>query len=586
MNTLLNYLIEASIGLVLFYAVYYFLLRKETNFHFNRVYLLVALIGSIAFPLINLSVFQQAATLPSLADVIPTYWLPEVVIGGTVIENESFSGWQIAFSIYVVGISLLLLRLLMQLVNLLRYIQQAQVKLVNDTYVLEVADDKPTFSFFKYIFIGQSHLLSEEEKKDILEHERVHATRYHSLDILLVNVLGILFWFNPIIYFYKKTLVQLHEFEADSRAVADKEVNQYCSLLARVALHSAEFPIANHFNNSLTLKRIAMIKTIKHSISNWKKALLPLIVVLLFMAIACEDQVMSDIKEVAKTSSITTDYPQEVKKAVDEIKAKNKSAEVLVMGVIPGDNTALENLDKQMKADQIRSVHIIKPTQSSGTYESYIIIEKGEQLNSLAELSSTDDRVFTLVEQHPEFPGGLPALREFLSTNIRYPEVARNAGVQGTTFVQFIVSEDGSISDVSIIKGVSPECDAEAMRVVGLSPKWIPGKQSGQNVKVRFVLPIKFATGTSTETSVPKPMVVEKKMKVSVNVENAGNGKLVTGYVKDESDKPLSGVNVVVQNTTQGTVTKSDGSFSIQPNQASGKLIASYIGYRFESIAF
>jgi TonB family protein len=283
----------------------------------------------------------------------------------------------------------------------------------------------------------------------------------------------------------------------------------------------------------------------------WKKALLLPLIVLLFTVIACEDQIMNDIQEVAKTSSLTTDYPQEVQKAIDDIKAVNKAAEVLVIGVIPGDNTALENIDKQVKADQIRSVHVIKKTKEKGAFESYIIIEKGEQLNKLVEFSSTDDQVFTVVEQQPEFLGGITALYEFVNSNMKYPQTAKNAGVQGTTFVQFIVNEYGSVSDVSIIKGLSIECDAEALRVVSLSPKWIAGKQQGKDVKVKFVLPIKFAIDQSGVTGEILELP-DKKMSISSSINLSGGNKVISGFVKGENDKPLGGHCCAKRNKRHG----------------------------------
>lgn len=494
MNTFLNYLLEVSIAMSLFYGIYHLLLRKETNFHFVRVYLLASLFSSLLFPFININLGGSNSLLPTVSDAIPTYWLPEIIVGGEVVKNElSLSTWQLAALIYSTGIFLLFVRLIIQLNNLSNYLKKSIVTSSDKAYVLEVTDDKPTFSFFNYIIIGQAHLLSNEEKQKIVDHERIHVTRYHSLDILFVNTMSILFWFNPIIYLYKKALVQVHEFEADSRAVTNHDVDQYCGLLAKVALHSAEFPIANHFNNSLTLKRIAMLKNTKYTMASWKKAMLLPLVMLVVLLIACEDQIMSDLQTVTDQSTVVTSYPTEVQKTIDDIKVKNPKAEVQVVGVMSNDKTALENLDKSMKANEVKAVHVVKISEKKkNDFDSYVVIEKGGTLNQVASMTAQNGEIFTVVEETAQPVGGMPALYELLGNNIQYPVEAREKNVQGKVFVQFIVNENGSLSDFVVLKGIGNGCDEEAVRALSVSPNWTPGKQNGIAVRQRMVLPITF----------------------------------------------------------------------------------------------
>jgi TonB family protein len=102
------------------------------------------------------------------------------------------------------------------------------------------------------------------------------------------------------------------------------------------------------------------------------------------------------------------------------------------------------------------------------------------------------DMVFTVVEQPAQYPGGFEALAGHLGRNLQYPPNARRQGIQGTVFVSFVVNKDGSISDISLVKGIGGGCDEEAIRVVSKFPEWIPGMQNGKKVNSRFVLPIKF----------------------------------------------------------------------------------------------
>ncbi|CAA9276965.1 MAG: Ferric siderophore transport system, periplasmic binding protein TonB [uncultured Cytophagales bacterium] len=107
-------------------------------------------------------------------------------------------------------------------------------------------------------------------------------------------------------------------------------------------------------------------------------------------------------------------------------------------------------------------------------------------------VSPEEDVVFQVVEEMPQFPGGTPAMLKYLAGTLRYPAAARDANVQGTVFVGFVVTRTGSISDVTVLKGIGYGCNEEAMRVVQLMPAWIPGRQSGKPVSVRFTLPLRF----------------------------------------------------------------------------------------------
>lgn len=103
-----------------------------------------------------------------------------------------------------------------------------------------------------------------------------------------------------------------------------------------------------------------------------------------------------------------------------------------------------------------------------------------------------EEEVFNIVEEMPEYPGGIGMMSDFLSKNIVYPQMAREKGIQGTVFIGFIVEKDGSVSNVKVMRGIGSGCDEEAVRVVKLMPKWRPGKQRGKAVRVSYTLPLNF----------------------------------------------------------------------------------------------
>jgi TonB family protein len=315
-------------------------------------------------------------------------------------------------------------------------------------------------------------------------------------DVILIQLMRIIFWFNPFIKNYEKIFVQLHEFEADARAVENRDTNDYCSLVAKVALLSADIKLANHFSNSLTLKRIEMMRTIKTKIKRWKIVALASMVPMFFFIAACQDQVMTEVTEIAKNSTMTMEYPAEVQTVLDKMTQENPDHNYIV--IVP-DETATdqaENLKKKVEAydaSQINAMHVMKDiSDRDGVKRNYVILDYTEQAKQIAADAAGEDKIFMVVEEAAEFPGGMNALRTFLMDNLVYPEEARRRGIEGTVFVSFVIGLDGKLSDFAVVKGVGEWVDEAAVNVVKKMPAWTPGKQSGKVVKSRYVLPINF----------------------------------------------------------------------------------------------
>ena len=110
----------------------------------------------------------------------------------------------------------------------------------------------------------------------------------------------------------------------------------------------------------------------------------------------------------------------------------------------------------------------------------------------VAEEDVQEQQIFMVVEDMPQFPGGMGALMKYLATHIQYPDLAKESGIQGRVFINFVVEPDGSIDHVKVLRGIGGGCDQEAIRVVKSMPKWVPGKQRGKPVRVSFNLPVKF----------------------------------------------------------------------------------------------
>ena len=149
--------------------------------------------------------------------------------------------------------------------------------------------------------------------------------------------------------------------------------------------------------------------------------------------------------------------------------------------------------------------------------------------------------IFQVVEEMPQFPGGMGEAMKFLAKNMKYPVAAQQAKIEGRVIVQFVVERDGSVSDVKVVRGVSPELDAEAIRVVSMMPKWIPGKQRGKAVAVKYTMPIMFRLQTPEPKKEEMPHTLQVSLKVDKNAT-----KEDVDMVKNHLRSKYTGVPVIL----------------------------------------
>ena len=181
---------------------------------------------------------------------------------------------------------------------------------------------------------------------------------------------------------------------------------------------------------------------------------------------------------------------QEPEKVVEQVKSSVK----FTAPIIKKDSEVKEEdeikLDEVQKSDKAVGAFTVEGNDEVG----------GAVLKAKEDIAAPEPpkhvveetKIFTVVEQMPMFPGGDPALMRYLSTNIHYPTVAAENGVQGRVVVGFVVERDGSITDVNVLRSVDPSLDREAMRVVKSMPRWQPGKQNGSAVRVKYQVPVSF----------------------------------------------------------------------------------------------
>ena len=317
------------------------------------------------------------------------------------------------------------------------------------------------FSWMGYIVISRKDL--EENGREILIHELAHIHNRHSWDLLVADVCIFFQWFNPASWLLKQELQNIHEFEADETVIKEGvDAKQYQLLLIKKAVGTRLYSMANSFNHSKLKKRITMM--LKEKSSPWAR--LKYLYVLPVAAIAvtafARPEVSETVEEISavKVNDLT---------AIVETKVAESSGQLLPVQSVPKDSV---NRKSKVAVQQMDELVVV----------------------GYASKDSVKDRepVFNVVEQMPSFPGGMEALMQYLAKNMRYPVEAQKNKVQGRVVVGFIVSKDGDIKKAHILRGVDPELDAEAIRVIESMPRWMPGMQRGKAIAVSYTLPVMF----------------------------------------------------------------------------------------------
>lgn len=198
-----------------------------------------------------------------------------------------------------------------------------------------------------------------------------------------------------------------------------------------------------------------------------------------------------ELSQLAKKKEAKVERKEPVKIEMEQkVVEKVKSSVKFTAPVIKKDEDVAPEDELKSQDDLAKTAVAIGSFDVKGNDEAAGEVLKAKEV--IAQEKPVEEKVFDVVEQMPQFPGGDAALFEYLSTHIKYPTIAEETGVQGRVIVTFVVERDGSITDVKVVKSVDPSLDKEASRVVAGMPKWIPGKQNGSAVRVKYTVPVTF----------------------------------------------------------------------------------------------
>ncbi|QCR23402.1 M56 family metallopeptidase [Pontibacter sp. SGAir0037] len=257
MPDLILYLLKVNIALVLFYLVYRFVLRRLTFYNLNRCFLIFGILFSIVYPFVDLTEFT--AQNPQLTEKLVIVSAPWPTVTHAPTQTPAFNLWQLPVYIFATGAAVMLLRFLLQILSLYKLHTQSIKSRLLEFDFRRVQEDVNPFSFWQTIYLNPG-TLHTTELVPILRHEQVHVKGWHTLDVLLFELLTIFSWFNPGVWFMKSAMKQNLEFIADRKVLQsglDSKAYQYS--LIRVSSLSQGTALANNFNFLTIKKRIAMM---------------------------------------------------------------------------------------------------------------------------------------------------------------------------------------------------------------------------------------------------------------------------------------------------------------------------------------
>ncbi|MEQ3161854.1 TonB family protein [Parabacteroides goldsteinii] len=530
------YFLKVNVAFVLFYAFYRLLFYKDTFFKLRRASLLAFFGLALLYPLLNIQ--EWVKEQEPMTEVIQIYsaMLPEMTVTPEVVVKTDWKGILLSASSYMYWgvMALLFVRFFIQLSSILLLAYRSRRTVIHGVPVYRL--DKPAgpFSFFKMIFIHpESH--SEKEIDEILTHECTHVFQWHSVDVMICELITVICWVNPFAWLLKREVRHNLEYLADNTVIQsgyDCKSYQY-HLLGLAHHYQAAATLYNSFNVLHLKNRISMMnKKRSHGIGRTKYLIfIPLAAFLMLLSnieavaritgeIAAE--AVAGVKEATEISVLSEDDVKVSGQVIDDFNGPVIGANVIVKGTNVGTitdtegyfvlettkNAVLRFSFPGMKAKEVA----VKDVQGKLKVQLY---SDGSAQGSqsapppppMSPQISTDpsDLVFTVVEVMPEFPGGQGALLQFLAKSIKYPVIAQQNGIQGRVTCSFVVGKDGVIRNIEVIRGVDPSLDLEAARVISMMPKWKPGMQKGKEVSVKYTVPVTFRL-QGKEDNKPTPL--------------------------------------------------------------------------------
>ena len=502
------YLLKVNVAFVLFYAFYRLFFYKDTFFKLRRAILLAFFGLALFYPLLNIQdwVRQQEP----IADVIYMYsaMLPEATAKADAAASVDWYGWLLGSLgvIYWGIVAFLCGRFLVQLSSILWLAHTSERVVIHETPVYALRKAAGPFSFFRMVFLHpESH--SDKETDEILTHECTHVSQWHSIDVILSEMMCMACWFNPFVWLLKREVRHNLEYLADNTVIqSGYDSKSYQYHLLGLAHHQSVTTLYNSFNVLHLKNRIMMMNKKRSPGIVRTKYLIFIPLVGILMLLSNIEAVARLTVRLANEATVSNAMVTATGILVDETGQPLIGASVVVKG---GKERTIT--DKKGAFSLEVPANAILRCSYQGR-ESQEVLAADMTNNTHLSLSSKsremNEQVFTVVEKMPSFPGGDAELLKYIATNIKYPKESQDNGEQGRVICSFIVGRDGSVNNPEVLRGVTPLLNEEAVRVINTMPRWNPGMQRGKAVAVKYTVPITFRLKSPVEETKEETLTV------------------------------------------------------------------------------
>lgn len=502
------YLLKVNVAFVLFYAFYRLFFYKDTFFKLRRAILLAFFGLALFYPLLNIQdwVRQQEP----IADVIYMYsaMLPEATAKADAAASVDWYGWLLGSLgfIYWGIVAFLCGRFLVQLSSILWLTHTSERVVIHETPVYALRKAAGPFSFFRMVFLHpESH--SDKETDEILTHECTHVSQWHSIDVILSEMMCMACWFNPFVWLLKREVRHNLEYLADNTVIqSGYDSKSYQYHLLGLAHHQSVTTLYNSFNVLHLKNRIMMMNKKRSPGIVRTKYLIFIPLVGILMLLSNIEAVARLTVRLANEATVSNAMVTATGILVDETGQPLIGASVVVKG---GKERTIT--DKKGAFSLEVPANAILRCSYQGR-ESQEVLAADMTNNTHLSLSSKsremNEQVFTVVEKMPSFPGGDAELLKYIATNIKYPKESQDNGEQGRVICSFIVGRDGSVNNPEVLRGVTPLLNEEAVRVINTMPRWNPGMQRGKAVAVKYTVPITFRLKSPVEEAKEETLTV------------------------------------------------------------------------------
>ena len=486
------YLIKATFCALFFLFIYVVLFEKEKMHRFKRHYLLCSLVFSFAIPLValNIAVPQLNKDINRLySEIYMIEKVPEQIVFPTENYVEDFTPvtWSVDYvfmtkALYMIVVLVLLFRLFRNMYRLLYCVKNSQILTCRGKKIALIKDNLAPYSFINHIFINEEDYKNGLIAEEMIGHELAHIEQKHSLDIIFIELLIALCWFNPVLYLYRKKIKQNHEFLADEAVLkADNNVTRYQNILIGIISKNGSTGLASSLNYSTIKKRFIMMKKeTSQRTARYKKVLLA--PALLFAICMFSTRTNAD----EPTATLTEPFERN-KPVIEDIVAPID--ENSIAGISHFD------LDENMnRVENLPETEMPEPgtTKDPGISKEAAIHGLSKSMSETVMENAEDTVVYTTVDKMPIFPGGDAALLKWIEEHLIYPEATLENRIQGRVSCTFVVNTDGSVSDIKVVRPLDANMDEEAVRVISTLPKFTPGEMKGKPVRVRYAIPVRF----------------------------------------------------------------------------------------------